>query len=172
MNFFSNFIELRHTVATSFQQLQCNTLSQHFTHLLQSLDSTALQQHTRGGSRISRQPSKGRRQYTNFPKNCMKLRKFWSVGGVCAGGAPLGSATAHCLNSVKLHGQLPVADPRPNISSISCSFSENLAKSYVGAPPPPFRELASPPTGNPGSAPAFKPTALSKAAPLLNTCRH
>ena len=27
-----------------------------------------------------------------FPKNCMKLRKFWSVGG----GAPLGSATGLC----------------------------------------------------------------------------
>ena len=32
---------------------------------------------------------------------------------------------------------------------ILCSFWENLAKSYVGAPP---RELAPPPRGNPGSA--------------------
>ena len=39
---------------------------------------------------------------------------------------------------------------RPKIFSISCSFSQNLAKSYVGAPP---RRLAPPPTGNPGSAP-------------------
>ena len=35
-------------------------------------------------SRIScrrgRQHSRGRRQHTNFPKNCMKLRKFWSLG--------------------------------------------------------------------------------------------
>ena len=36
------------------------------------------------------------------------------------------------------------------ILSISCSFWENLAKSYVGAPPP--GELAPPPQGNPGSA--------------------
>ena len=39
----------------------------------------------RGGSRIPRrrgcQPSMGRRQDTNFPKNCMKLRNFWFVGG-------------------------------------------------------------------------------------------
>ena len=35
------------------------------------------------------------------------------------------------------------------ILSISCSFWENLAKSYVGAPPP---ELAPPPRENPGSA--------------------
>ena len=42
----------------------------------------------RGGYRIlrrrGRQPSGGGRQHTNlpdFPKNCMKLRKFWSVGG-------------------------------------------------------------------------------------------
>ena len=34
----------------------------------------------------------GDHQYTNLPdflKNCMKLRKFWSIGGVCAGDAPL-----------------------------------------------------------------------------------
>ena len=35
------------------------------------------------------------------------------------------------------------------ILSISCSFWENLAKSYVGTPP---GELAPPPRGNPGSA--------------------
>ena len=34
------------------------------------------------------------------------------------------------------------------ILSISCSFWENLAKSYVGAP---TGELVSPPRGNPGS---------------------
>ena len=28
-----------------------------------------------------------------FQKKCMKLRKFWAVGGTCAGGAPLRSAT-------------------------------------------------------------------------------
>ena len=40
----------------------------------------------RGGSRISRrrgcQPSEGRHQHTNFPKNCMKLRTFWSIGSL------------------------------------------------------------------------------------------
>ena len=41
--------------------------------------------------------------------------------------------------------------PRPKIFSISCSFLQNLAKSYVGTTP---RGLAPPPTGNPGSAPA------------------
>ena len=41
--------------------------------------------------------------------------------------------------------------PRVQILSISCSFWEILAKSYVGAPPPPG-ELAPPPRGNPGSA--------------------
>ena len=35
------------------------------------------------------------------------------------------------------------------ILSISCSFWEKLAKSYVGASP---GELAAPPRGNPGSA--------------------
>ena len=47
----------------------------------------------RGGSRIprrrGRQPSMRRYQNTHFPKNCMKLRKFWSVGwGARTGGAP------------------------------------------------------------------------------------
>ena len=39
--------------------------------------------------------------------------------------------------------------PGVQILSISCSFWEILAKSYVGAPP---GELAPPPRGNPGSA--------------------
>ena len=42
------------------------------------------------------------------------------------------------------------APPGVQILSISCSFWENLANSYVGAPPP--GELAPPPRGNPGSA--------------------
>ena len=42
---------------------------------------------------------------------------------------------------------------RHKIFSISCSFSQNLAKSYVGAPPP--EGWRPPPTGNPGSAPGF-----------------
>ena len=51
----------------------------------------------------------------------------------------------------RIWGGAPGAPPlRPKIFSISCSFSENLTKSYVGAPP---RGSAPPPTGNPGSAP-------------------
>ena len=50
-----------------------------------------------------------------------------------------------------LVGAHPARAPlRPKIFSISCSFSQNLAKSYVGVPP---GGLAPPPTGNPGSAP-------------------
>ena len=51
---------------------------------------------TRGGSSIprrrGRQPFRRGHQHTklpDFPKNCMKLRKFWFIGGACAGGAPL-----------------------------------------------------------------------------------
>ena len=47
----------------------------------------------------------------------------------------------------------PPPPPGAQILSISCSFWENLAKSYVGAPPP--GELAPPPRGNPGSATAY-----------------
>ena len=44
----------------------------------------------------------------------------------------------------------PAPSPlRVQILSISCSFRENLAKSYVGAP---LRGLASPSQGNPGFA--------------------
>ena len=44
--------------------------------------------------------------------------------------------------------------PGVQILSISCSFWEILAKSYVGAPP---GELAPPPRGNPGSATGYIP---------------
>ena len=56
---------------------------------------------TRGGYRIPRRRganSQGGRQHTNqldFPKNCMKLRKFWSVGGARVKGAP--PWIRHCL---------------------------------------------------------------------------
>ena len=49
----------------------------------------------------------------NFPINCMKLRKFWAVGGTCAG-PPLGSAIAtgvcwedscFCICSVSVLGK-------------------------------------------------------------------
>ena len=54
-------------------------------------------------------------------------------------------------------GGAPGASPIwPKIFSISCSFSENLTKSYVGTP----RGWAPPPTGNPGSAPADHFTTL------------
>ena len=51
--------------------------------------------HFRGGSRIPRRrganPPGGRQHMIlpNFAKNYMKLRKFWAVGGACAGGTPL-----------------------------------------------------------------------------------
>ena len=50
-----------------------------------------------------------------------------------------------------LHSKISDARPPPGVQilSISYSFWENLAKSYVGAPP---GELAPPPRGNPGSA--------------------
>ena len=51
-----------------------------------------------------------------------------------------------------LHSKILDARPPPpgvQILSISCSFWEILAKSYVGAPP---GELAPPPRGNPRSA--------------------
>ena len=50
-------------------------------------------------------------------------------------------------------GARDARSPGAQILSISCSFWENLAKSYVGAPPP--GELAPPPRGNPGSATAI-----------------
>ena len=50
--------------------------------------------------------------------------------------------------------------PGGQILSISCSFWEILAKSYVGAPPP--EELAPPPRGNPGPATAPYPKTSSK----------
>ena len=45
------------------------------------------------------------------------------------------------------HSKILDASPGVQILSISCSFWENLAKLYVGAP----RGLAPPPRGNPGS---------------------
>ena len=54
------------------------------------------------------------------------------------------------LAVVDLGGAPGVHPPWPKIFSISCSFSQNLAKSYVGAP---LGGLAPPHTGNPGSAP-------------------
>ena len=66
-----------------------------------TLIAIILETFIRGGSMISRrrgrQPSMGRRQHTNFPKNCMKFRKVWSVeGGVLRGHIPW---IRHCLCS-------------------------------------------------------------------------
>ena len=49
-----------------------------------------------------------------------------------------------------LGGHPGMRPPTAKIFSISCSFSQNLAKSYVGASP---GRLAPPRTGNPGSTP-------------------
>ena len=52
-------------------------------------------------------------------------------------------------NTVADLGDAPGAPPRAKIFSISCSFSQNLAKIYVGAPPqrwrPLLREILDPP---------------------------
>ena len=66
---------------------------------------------------------------------------------VNGGGLYIGSYGEGVCAVADLGGAAPL---RPKIFSISCSFSENLTKSYVGAPP---RGSAPPPTGNPGSAP-------------------
>ena len=67
------------------------------------------------------------------------------------------------------HHHIPVADlgghtqhtppPQSKIFLISCSFSENLTKSYVGAP----QRVGAPPTGNPGSAPVYHYSTASTA---------
>ena len=60
----------------------------------------------------------------------------------------------------------------PKIFSISCSFSQNLAKAYVGAPPPPRPGgLVPPPTGNPGSAPGIHGHASDAADHLATISR-
>ena len=66
-------------------------------------------------------------------------------------------------------GGWPGARPplQPKIFSISCSFSQNLAKSYVGAP----GELAPPPMGNPGSAPACASYSNMRESPKVEYCR-
>ena len=69
--------------------------------------------------------------HVNFPKNSVKL---WDI---CSGGSKEGR-----------EGRV-LTPAQVQILSISCSFWENLAKSYVGAPP---GKLAPPPRGNPGSA--------------------
>ena len=58
-----------------------------------------------------------------------------------------------CHNPVAdLRGRLRRDPLLAKIFSISCSFSEILAKSYM----PPPAGLAPTPTGNPGSAPAIR----------------
>ena len=61
-----------------------------------------------------------------------------------------------CEVQFPLQGQWRIqggAPLRTKIFLISCSFFENPANFYVGAPPP---GLALPPTGNPVSAPEGK----------------
>ena len=48
-------------------------------------------------------------------------------------------------------GEPPPPPHGPKFSQFHAVFLQNLAKSYVGTP----GGLASPPTGNPGSAPGF-----------------
>ena len=73
----------------------------------------------------------------------MSIARSMLGGGGCSGGSK----------------GMPLARPPPApygqiFFSISCSFSEILAKSYVDAPPPPPPGgLVLPPEGNPGSAP-------------------
>ena len=40
----------------------------------------------------------------NFTKNCMRLRKFWAVGGARTGGAPPKSATEDYTNTQAFGG--------------------------------------------------------------------
>ena len=54
------------------------------------------------------------------------------------------------------------------ILSISCSFWENFAKSYVGAP----RELAPPPRGNPGFATEIWPRGFVPNSPPLTSANE
>ena len=57
---------------------------------------------------------------------------------------------ASYLNAILYFPNFALADLRGSGQRVSCSFWENLAKSYVGTPP--FGELAPPPRENPGSA--------------------
>ena len=52
------------------------------------------------------------------------------------------------LAALRGGGEGRALPPGAKVLSFSCSFWENMAKSYVGA----ARELAPPPRGNPGSA--------------------
>ena len=61
--------------------------------------------------------------------------------------------TAH--TSGRLRGRTPGRPLRPKIFSISFSFSQNWAKTYMLAPP---SEGWRPHTGNPGSAPVIQST--------------
>ena len=82
---------------------------------------------SRCGSRIPCR--RGRRlsggQHTilsNFPKNCMKSRKFWVVGGRTPG-LPLRSA-----NDDGSKEGAPPHPSKPKIFAIACSFLENFGK--------------------------------------------
>ena len=63
-------------------------------------------------------PGEGR-QHTNlpdFPKNCMKLRNFWSVGGGRAPGCPPLDPPLHVPHDVLHHTVQPPPQPQPRLS--------------------------------------------------------
>ena len=69
-----------------------------------------------------------------------------------------------------LHSKiLDAHPPGVQILSISCSFWENLAKLYVGAPP---GELAPPPRGNPRSATVFRHEIKSRLEDQMHIYMH
>ena len=92
-----------------------------------------------------------------FPKECKKLRKIWANIRFCQN---FKGTKMHEIEQNRAGARQAVADlhskildvpppPRVQILSISCSFWENLTKSYVG-PPEGWR----PPRGYPASATA------------------
>ena len=65
---------------------------------------------------------------------------------------PMNGLQSNSCPLADIHSKiLDAPSPGVQILSISCSFWEHLAKSYVGVPP---GGLAPPPQGNPGSATA------------------
>ena len=84
----------------------------------------------------------------------MNLGKLTKIGGpICGWHQCFCLQYRVCLSVTDLGGARNAPPPLGvQILSISCSFWENLAKWYVGAPP---WELAPPPRGNPGFATVY-----------------
>ena len=130
---------------------------------LKNTNLTEIKTVTRGGykgipRRRGRQPVGGAnmdQNLPNFPKNCMKLRKFWSVGGAHRGRPPWirhwslndSLGLQRRIYIVKFWTRAPPQGPK--CLSISCSLLGNFGKIICWRPP---GELAPPPRGNPGSA--------------------